>query len=127
MKIICKSATGEEVHRTDLKDVVVGRDSPTSDADVRIKGDSCVSRRHFRIWVEDEKLWLEDLGSTGGTRVNGEQVKERLLITAQDKIQVEDSILSVSVAWNPPRPMPVEGQDTDATVILTPKSLLPDD
>lgn len=49
--------------------VVFGRNPDMADM---VIADDTVSRRHARIMVRDDRLYLEDLGSTGGTRVNGE-------------------------------------------------------
>lgn len=40
-----------------------------------VLADLAVSRRHARIRWQDEELVLEDLGSSGGTYVNGERVQ----------------------------------------------------
>lgn len=50
--------------------VVVGRDAPS---DVTIR-DAGLSRQHVCIEVIDGEIWVEDLGSTNGTWVNGERV-----------------------------------------------------
>ena len=59
------------------KDVIIGRGS---DCDIQIDRDS-VSRRHARIQREERTGgWrVEDLGSTNGTYVGSEPVKERIL------------------------------------------------
>lgn len=49
--------------------VVFGRNPDMADT---VIADDTVSRRHARIMVRDNRLYLEDLGSTGGTRINGE-------------------------------------------------------
>lgn len=36
--------------------------------------DSCLSRRHAHVYVRKNALWLEDLGSTNGTWVNGKRL-----------------------------------------------------
>ena len=50
---------------------VLGRKSRKQKPDVDLNPDKSVSRRHAMIWAEDEKFWIEDLGSTLGTYVNG--------------------------------------------------------
>lgn len=47
----------------------VGRQS----ADVLL-ADGTISRQHAAIVLEPERCWVEDLGSTNGTRVNGERL-----------------------------------------------------
>lgn len=46
-----------------------------SDADVPVPSEfAFVSRRHAEVRADDRGLWVKDLGSTGGTYVNGERV-----------------------------------------------------
>jgi hypothetical protein len=51
---------------------VVGR---SSQADVHLE-DPEVSRRHALLWREAGGVWVTDLGSSNGTRLNGEAVPE---------------------------------------------------
>ena len=50
---------------------VLGRKSRKQKPDVDLNPDKSVSRRHAMIWAEEGKFWIEDLGSTLGTYVNG--------------------------------------------------------
>src|SRR5215831_11820531 len=62
--------------RFELKrDVIIGRGS---DCQVQVDRDS-VSRRHARIRHEKDEWLVEDLGSTNGTYVGGDPVKEKRL------------------------------------------------
>ena len=45
-----------------------------------------LSRTHARIRVRGQALELEDLGSTNGTRVNGEPVSSPIMISPGDRI-----------------------------------------
>lgn len=65
------------------KEIVIGR-SP--DCDLWIE-DSAISRKHFKVVVQGEKIQIKDLGSTNGTYVNGNPVKESELNDG-DKIQI---------------------------------------
>ena len=49
--------------------------------------DSEISRQHARIFQDGEDMWIEDLGSTNGTFVNGSPVDRRALNDG-DKIQI---------------------------------------
>ncbi len=72
-----------------VADVVIGRDV---ECDV-ILGDDGVSRRHARILAEDSGEYaVEDLGSTNGTTVNGEQVKRQTLRDG-DRISLGRTVL----------------------------------
>ena len=64
-------------------DVTIGRGS---DVAVRIPDDE-ISRRHARLGLEGDQIYVEDLGSTNGTLVNGKPVARRALQDG-DKIQV---------------------------------------
>jgi diguanylate cyclase (GGDEF)-like protein len=68
--------------------LVLGRGD---DCDVLIDG-AGVSRRHCRFWRDDAGHYVEDLGSTNGTRVNDEKVPQALLRDG-DLIAVGDSVL----------------------------------
>jgi pSer/pThr/pTyr-binding forkhead associated (FHA) protein len=55
---------------------VLGRDR---DSGIALDGDEFASGRHARIEARSDGVWIEDLGSTNGTFVNGERVTaERL-------------------------------------------------
>ena len=49
------------------------------DNDIAI-GESTVSRHHAKIFLEDEKFYILDLGSRNGTMVNGKDILKHDLI-----------------------------------------------
>ena len=51
---------------------VVGRDAQS---DIRLDRDEFASGRHARIEPRPDGVWVDDLGSTNGTFVNGEKLK----------------------------------------------------
>src|SRR4051812_10324308 len=59
----------------DQASVTIGR---TSDCDV-ILYDPGVSRKHARIFTEGASVFVEDMGSSNGTKVNGSVVKKKQL------------------------------------------------
>jgi len=63
---------------------VVGRDA---DAAVRLDRPT-VSRRHARIVVAPDGVWLEDLGSKNGTRLRGSRIDGRARMADADEVQV---------------------------------------
>jgi pSer/pThr/pTyr-binding forkhead associated (FHA) protein len=72
------------------KEIVVGR---SSDLDMVLVEDM-VSRKHARILMQPDGIWIEDLGSTNGTFVNGEKIKKAKLKEG-DRVLIGTSILKV--------------------------------
>jgi predicted component of type VI protein secretion system len=58
--------------KLDRASVVIGRDES---ARFRIPISS-ISRKHCEVFVDDDELMVKDLGSSNGTYVNGQRVKE---------------------------------------------------
>jgi pSer/pThr/pTyr-binding forkhead associated (FHA) protein len=78
------------------KELVVGR---SSDLDLVLIEDM-VSRRHARFLVDGTAVTLQDLGSTNGTFVNGEKVKQSRL-SPGDRILIGTSILKLVITSTP--------------------------
>jgi pSer/pThr/pTyr-binding forkhead associated (FHA) protein len=109
-----------------LPQMLVGR---SDECDLRVT-EGHPSRRHARLSVDADGLWVEDLGSANGTRVNGTP------ITAKTRLRSGDSVafdLSVFIVDGPP-PTPAAGGDAtvvramptpDATVVRAPPSAAP--
>jgi FHA domain len=64
---------------------IAGRDA---DSGVRLDGDDFASGRHARIDPRPDGVWVEDLGSTNGTFVNGEQITAPRLLQSGDVLRV---------------------------------------
>jgi hypothetical protein len=79
------------------KQIVVGR---SSDLDMVLVEDM-VSRKHARISMQGDQIWIEDLGSTNGTFVNGEKIK-RARLKEGDRVLIGTSILKL-IAGDAPR------------------------
>jgi len=62
---------------------------------VLLDGDSFVSQLHARVFRRDGGLFVEDLGSTNGTFLNGVKVTAPVSIAKGDKIQFGKSVLEV--------------------------------
>jgi hypothetical protein len=69
---------------------IIGRDKS---CDVRL-GESLASRRHAQITSDGSAYFIEDLGSSNGTQVNGERIRERTRLYAHDLIQLPGMTLS---------------------------------
>lgn len=71
--------------------VVIGR-SP--DCAIVLE-DDFVSTRHARVVNGDKGLYLEDMGSTNGTYVNGRRISAPTTVGTQDEIRIGRTILKL--------------------------------
>ena len=71
--------------------VIVGR-SPSADI---VIGASYVSARHARFSTMGQNLFVEDLGSTNGTAVNGTLVTDPIALRNNDVVDVGDVSIRV--------------------------------
>lgn len=62
---------------------------------VPLEGDSFASSVHARVFRRDGETWLEDLGSTNGTFVNGERVAAPVRLRRGDRLKVGHTLLEV--------------------------------
>jgi hypothetical protein len=76
-------------------DVVFGR---AADSDVPLTSDATVSGRHARVFRRDGSPYLEDLGSTNGTYVNGQPLAAERLLRPGDVVAVGSTELVYEVA-----------------------------
>ena len=71
---------------------VVGRDAQSG---IRLDRDEFASGRHARIEPRPDGAWVDDLGSTNGTFVNGARVTTARLLTAGDVVRIGQTDLRV--------------------------------
>ena len=71
------------------KEFVVGRNL---DLDL-VLTDPSVSRRHFRIFLENGTYWVEDLGSGNKIKVNGVKTSQKRQLANNDVIQAGNSTM----------------------------------
>lgn len=62
---------------------------------IRLDGDDFVSSRHAVLEPRPDGLWVEDLGSTNGTFVNGARVTSARLLQAGDIVRIGQTDLRV--------------------------------
>jgi pSer/pThr/pTyr-binding forkhead associated (FHA) protein len=86
-------------------EMIVGR---SEDCDLRVQ-EGHPSRRHARLVVDGDGLWVEDLGSANGTLVNDRLITERTRLRHGDRVAFD---LSTFVAV-----IPAPAADSDATVV----------
>lgn len=53
--------------------LIIGRDSAVSDLNIK---DQSISRRHAKVFKKNGDIWIEDLGSTNGTLVDGKLISK---------------------------------------------------
>ena len=90
--VVVKSPTrpeGEE-HRLNGAALSVGRGSAN---DVELRGDGFASARHARFEPRPDGVWLEDVGSTNGTFVNGIRLERARKLAAGDVVRVGETDL----------------------------------
>ena len=61
---------------------LVGRNK---NCDISIR-EQYVSGQHAYIWFEKGEWYLEDLGSRNGTTINGQRIKQKVMLDPQDEI-----------------------------------------
>jgi pSer/pThr/pTyr-binding forkhead associated (FHA) protein len=75
-------------------EVTIGRD-PACECPV---DDESISARHARLSYHHNQWWLEDLGSTNGTRINQEKLALPTVIVSGDEFRCGNTLFTVSLA-----------------------------
>jgi hypothetical protein len=57
--------------------------------------DALVSRRHAMLTVEGEAVYVEDMGSRNGVKLNGERIEERRLVSDGDRIRIGSQDMTI--------------------------------
>ncbi|MCI0526434.1 MAG: GAF domain-containing protein [Nitrospira sp.] len=118
MQIIYTYQGKEKVFDTEKTEIILGRPKKGVAVDLDLTPDQKVSRPHARIWVEKGEYWIEDLKSTRGTQVNGEDVKgtgKRLLKTG-DTLRMGETTLRVEIPGEPDATIPPEVPEAEPDV-----------
>src|SRR5687767_3344312 len=90
-------AQGKEAGREfvfEQPSVVIGR---STDCDV-VLYDPGVSRRHARIFAEGAGFYVEDMGSSNGTKVNGQLIKAKQSLSDGDAVTLGPVIFNFAPA-----------------------------
>jgi hypothetical protein len=90
--VVAKSPTlsPKETWQLDSAPVTIGRSGQN---DVTLDGDEYASAKHARIEPRRDGVWLEDLGSTNGTYLNGIRVTRPRKLTPGDLVRVGETEL----------------------------------
>lgn len=89
----------EKVFDRSAEAVVIGRPRPGVHVDIDLTPDLRVSRPHARISVADGDYWIEDLGSSNGTTVDGQPIKGsgKVKLEPGHKIVISDTTIEVEM------------------------------
>ncbi len=74
------------------REAIIGRGA---DADLTL-ADVRVSRRHARVFAEQDAWWVEDAGSTSGCWLNSTRVAGRRRVMPGDELRLGGVVLRVS-------------------------------
>lgn len=78
---------------------------------------NAVSRKHARILFINDMIFVDDLGSTGGTRVNNAKISEMTEIQAEDRIQIANFLIVLTKSNDANKPLPEELSKTSKNKI----------
>lgn len=84
-----------KVHRLDRSVSTIGRDKS---CDIILLNDACVSRQHAVVAVIEDNFFVEDLGSTNGTTLNGKALSDRRQLFPGDKLIVGKTEMAFEMA-----------------------------
>lgn len=92
LKVVQPAAQAGRTYDLD-DELTVGR-SPG--CGVALPEDIYTSTLHARLFRRNDQVWIEDLGSTNGTFVNSEQIKQAVRLGKGDLLQIGSTVFEVS-------------------------------
>jgi len=105
--------------------IQVGR---TEWADFSVPGDGRMSGVHFSLETDNVACYLRDLGSTNGTRLNGQLISDRMPVRCGDQVEAGETVFSVEIEGDVPReitPQIVAPEAAIAEPLLGPSATTP--
>jgi hypothetical protein len=82
--------TAGERFELDAKPLTVGRGAPN---DIRLDEDEFASAHHARVEPRRDGVWVEDIGSTNGTYVNGTRLDRPQRLAQGDVVRIGETDL----------------------------------
>ena len=79
-EFLLKSQHNKNINIFFKRELLIGREDTNNQPDIEFD-DRRISREHTRISIVDGKITIEDLNSTGGTYINGEEVTSKKIHT----------------------------------------------
>jgi len=87
------AAGKKQLFQSPAESVLVGRRLPPRPDQIGLDDDQ-VSSRHARILRENERVWVEDLGSSNGIWINGKRIARRTEVEANSIVRIGRTTLS---------------------------------
>jgi hypothetical protein len=106
--------TGKEF-AFEQESVLIGR---TTECDV-VLYDNGISRRHCRIFSEGGRHYVEDMGSSNGTKVNGATISKKTALADGDQVTLGPVVFSFSDAGAGAGDEPAPADDANSTRIVS--------
>jgi len=105
--------THPDIRHFNQAEILIGRDSH---CDIFIE-DETTSTRHARLKYHHGQWWLEDLGSTNGTRLNDEALTIPTVVISGDQVGCGKTLLTINLGVDPNNPVttriPRSGEEHD--------------
>jgi serine/threonine protein kinase len=99
LELILKENNTETArHTLGPGEFVIGRDTA---CEIRVPSDA-VSRRHARLTITDDAVFIQDLGSANGTFIEGRRAEGRVALQPGQKIEMGLVVLQAN--WKPRQP-----------------------
>ena len=86
LKATAGDLQGQEFSFTGPSYCVLGRSRSCT---LRLPGDATVSRQHCLVELDNDGIWIQDLGSLNGTFVNGTKIGQREPVREGDATMVQ--------------------------------------
>ncbi len=98
---------------------IVGRHA---DCDIVLSGERGASRKHARLSLDDNRLFIMDLGSLNGTLVNGREIDQRVELLNNDSIIFDEQEYKVFI----PAVRPSQSSSAQTVVVNKDEALHPE-
>ena len=90
---LCDQISGKEYHNILRDSLTIGKQEST--CGIVIPGDNTISRKHCKVSVRSGRIIIEDLNSSNGTFVNGQQINEPVVLQPGDVLNLGNTVLKV--------------------------------
>lgn len=113
--VLVKVSTGKQIPV--LPQMLIGRHA---ESNLQLS-EGQASRRHAKLTLGDDGVWLEDLGSANGTFVNGVQIAARVALKSGDRLRFDVEEFDFLMPAAAAAPLPA-AEDEGKTVFRPPES-----